>query len=153
MKNFIKNAIKSTGEVIKDGISVPITSKMFSSILKNQTEKIEDEGIYNIEVLFIDNYIKVTGNTKKLLLNIPFKIELVPSIAEQRTIKFEIRSMTPLNQDWIKKKIFNKPPFVSYENELLQIDLNAFETVKEFPLGQIRDFKIKDDKMWMKIRL
>lgn len=60
MKNYIKNAINSTGRIIKDGISVPITSKMFSSVLKSQTEKIEAEGIYNVEVLFIDNYIKAT---------------------------------------------------------------------------------------------
>lgn len=61
--------------------------------------------------------------------------------------------MTPLNQDWIKKKVFNKLPFANYENELLQIDLNTFETVKKFPIGQIRDFKIEDDKMWVKIGL
>lgn len=154
MKNIFKKASEFAGEVLKEkGISVPITSNMFSGILQSQTEKFEFEGIYDLEVLFIDNYIKITGNAKKLLLKIPFKIELAPSKAEQRMVKFKIRSMTPLNQDWIKKKIFNKQPFVNYENELLQIDLNGFEKVKAIPIGQIQDFKIEEDKMWVRIGL
>jgi hypothetical protein len=61
--------------------------------------------------------------------------------------------MTPLNQDWIKKKLFNKPPFVNYQNGLLQIDLNGFEKVKAIPVGEIREFKIEDNKMLVRIGL
>ncbi|WML52483.1 hypothetical protein RCG17_24435 [Neobacillus sp. PS3-12] len=100
MKNFFKKA----GEVLKEGsIEISIISGMFSAILDCQTEKIEAEGIYDVKVVFKENYLEVTGYAKKLLLKIPFKIEFTPYAAEQRVMKFEIRNMTPLNQDWIKR--------------------------------------------------
>lgn len=150
----MKNLFQKAGGILKDkSIPIPITSGMFSWMLETQTEKIEAEGLYEVEVLFRDNYIQVSGIAKKLLLKIPFSIELIPSSAEQRIIKFDIRSITPLNHDWIKKKIFNKPPYVNFENDLLHINLNGYEKVRAIPVGQIVDFKIEDDKMWVRIGL
>ncbi|MDT0160657.1 hypothetical protein [Bacillus sp. AG4(2022)] len=150
MKNFFQKA----GGILKDkNISIPITSGMFSWMLESQTEKIESEGLYNIEVVFRDNHIRITGTAKKLLLKIPFSIVLTPSSAEKRIIKFDTGSMTPLNHDWIKKKIFNNPPYVNFENDLLHINLNGFEKVRAIPVGQILDFKIEDDKMWVRLGL
>ena len=81
----------------------------------------------------------------------PIELDVKPVKAEKRTLFFEIVHMKPLNQEWVKSKVLNKPPFMFYKNRNMILDLNEIDQIKAVPIGHIQHVEIKDGKLWIKI--
>lgn len=130
-------------KVNEQPIQLPISQEMIAHLLNKQ----EIEGISNIDVKMINGVMIISGSAKKMLMSINFSFELMPKSASNRKITFEILSMKPLNQEWIKKKVFNKSTVLSYENSCITIDLNEIDNIKRIPVGNIKGFCIKENKL------
>ncbi|QFT87696.1 hypothetical protein FIU87_03440 [Bacillus sp. THAF10] len=144
--NKVSHAVESVKNI---GIPIPITSKMIAKILQFNESTIEARGIHDMEVIIEDNFISITGKVKKLFFTIPFTLKLVPNKTENRSIYFEVTNMTPLNLNWIKHRIFNKPPYVQYENKIIQLNLDGFEKIKSIPVGKVQKLRIEKNKIWV----
>ncbi|UOO43806.1 hypothetical protein I0292_26525 (plasmid) [Priestia megaterium] len=136
-------------KLVDKGIYVPITADMLRLILQKQVNK--NDKIYNLEVEIQEGCIRVNGIVKKLLLKIPFALYLEPVKSEKRVLYFEIKQMRPLNQDWIKIKVLNKPPYLTYTKGSMTLDLNQVKRVNSIPVGTIQSFKMENNKLLVKI--
>lgn len=58
----------------------------------------------------------------------------------------------PLNAS-VFEKIFHKPPVVTYDERVIQIDLNAFDKVKAIPIGHIKEIAIQNEQFIVSIGL
>ena len=128
-------------------IKIPITEEMFLYVFNKQNV----EGIEDLTIEFAESTFQIKGSVKKMLIPIQFYIELKPKNANGRSLSFDIVELKPLNQDWIKKKLFNKPPVISYQDGVTTIDLNTFEKVKSIPVGTIKDFEIKNKRLYVSL--
>ncbi|MBM7690743.1 hypothetical protein JOC77_000146 [Peribacillus deserti] len=132
------------------GINIPITADILKFMIQN---KQPHESIHKMDVEFYESFLRFSGKAKKFLMEIKFEIDLQPLKAEKRVLFFEVKEMKPLNQDWIKSRIFNRPPLLSYIEGNMILDLNQLEAVRKVPLGSIKHFELKDDKLWVKLGL
>ncbi|WP_163102099.1 hypothetical protein [Peribacillus alkalitolerans] len=148
--------LKNKGEVLfgetkkkmeNFNVSVPLTESMILYLLKKSSL----EGVSNLEVKMHDEILVISGIMKKTMLAIPFEVGLKPVSANGRILTFLIESFRPLNSTWIKKKIFDKEPFASYNEGKFSLDLNGLEKIKAIPFGSIVKFNIKDQKLWIGI--
>lgn len=166
MNNFFQKASKKLNGMLSDethilakakeklkdkGISVPITSDMLMQLLQKQID--QNDNIYNFNIVFKEDFIRFSGSTKKLLLEIPFELDLKPLKSEGRVLYFDVKNMKPLNQDWIKSKILNKPPLLVYGKGSTQLDLNQVEKIQAIPVGNIQHFEIREERLWVKVGL
>ncbi len=82
--------------------------------------------------------IIVTGKTlvEKFFIKkeVSFMIKLLPYKMVNREIHFKIEKFKPLNLDFLNKKIFNNPPYVTYDGKIIKIDFNNWEKVKKIPI-------------------
>ncbi|WP_108671375.1 hypothetical protein [Peribacillus acanthi] len=162
MKNLFTNLNEKISKMLEDDSSllskakkkwedqyvpVPITSEMILSLLHRQTF----EGISNLEVQFVGDRMVISGSAKKMGMNIFFKVEMKAMSAAGRKINFEVVDMKPINQDWIKKKVFNQPPMMTYDSGHITMDLDAMESIRDIPWGTIKSFEIKDNMLWVGI--
>jgi hypothetical protein len=151
MKDFLRRMGRIAHKKLEDkGLPIPITADMLLWMFRNQKND-ERESIHNIDVVFKDDFIRISGLVKKLLIQIYFEIDLKPLKAEKRILCFQVLRMKPLNQGWIKGKIFNRPPFLSYEDDILKINLDGVEKVRAVRVGNIKDFEIRSGKLWVKV--
>lgn len=166
MNNFFQKASKKLNDMLNDeaqivtkikeklkdkGIPVLITSDMLMYLLKKQID--QNDKVYNLNITFKEDFIRFSGVTKKLLIEIPFELDLKPLRSEGRVLYFDVKNMKPLNHDWIKSKVLNKPPLLVYTNESTKLDLNQVEKMQEIPIGNIQHFEIKEGKLWIKLGL
>lgn len=144
----LKGTFKSVA--VDKGVSIPITADrllwMFRKGMKEQEEEIR-----NLDVSFRGETICISGLTTKLLLQVYFEFDLKPLKAEYRTLYFTVPYMKPFNQEWMKRKVLNKPPYTVYEDRMLKMDLDEIDTIKSIPVGSIKHFDIRDGKLWVKI--
>ncbi|MDF0728891.1 hypothetical protein PY093_19960 [Cytobacillus sp. S13-E01] len=158
MKGLFSNLNNKVNEILKEEssfitqvknkiedkqVQIPINSEMILYILKKQ----EIEGISNLDVTITDDLMKISGIAKKMLLSIDFSFDLKPKSTSGRVITFEVVGMKPLNQEWIKNRVFNKPKVLSYHSNCISIDINEIESIKNIPVGKIKGFSIKDNKL------
>lgn len=165
---YMNNFLKKTNEKLKDmlnnetsildktkeklvdkGICIPITSDTLMHILQKQVN--QNDKIYNLEIIFQNDFIRISGIAKKLLVKIPFTLDLKPLKSEKRLLYFEVKQIKPLNQEWIKSKVLNKPPLLTYIKGNMKLDLNGVEKIRAISIGNIQSFEIKDRKLWVKI--
>lgn len=137
----------------KKAVDLPLNASVFEKILERQS--IED--VENLQVKIEEGLLILEGDTKvkKLGLskNIHFTLSLKPVHAEERTLQFELKKMKPLDFGTIHKKIFHKPPVLTYDKRVIQIDLNAFDKVKAIPIGHIKEIAIHDEQFIVSIGL
>ncbi|WP_157950914.1 hypothetical protein [Peribacillus acanthi] len=148
--------LKNKGEVVLGqtikkmenlNMSVPLTESMILFLLKKSSL----DGVSNLEVKMSDETLVISGIMKKTMLVIPFEVGLKPVSANGRILTFQIESFRPLNSTWIKKKIFDKEPFSTYNEGKFNLDLNCLEKIKAIPFGSIVKFNIRDQKLWIGI--
>lgn len=142
--NFFEKA-KAT--IKNTTIPVPISTEMFKKML----EHVNLKDIKQIDVFYDEETIILKGKCKKMLLWIPFHIVLRPFKSFGRVIYFTVEKLSPLNTEWLKKKIFHFPPYMKYEEPNIEIDFNGFEAVKRVPVGTIRSFEIKNQRLVVNI--
>lgn len=68
-----------------------------------------------------------------------------------REIHFKNEKFKPLNLDFLNKKIFNNPPFVTYDGKIIKIDFNNWEKVKKIPIGNIKNYELAEGKILLTI--
>ena len=153
LNNKVNNLLKEESSLISQvkkkveekHLQIPISSEMILYILKRQNI----EGISNLDVTILEESMKISGLAKKMMVSINFSIDLKPISASGRVITFEVISMKPLNQEWIKKIVFNRPTVLSYEDNCIMIDINELESIKKIPIGKIKGFSIKENKLYV----
>ncbi|PLT31753.1 hypothetical protein [Peribacillus deserti] len=111
------------------------------------------ESISKLDMEFHTSFLRFRGIAKKFLMEIKFEIDLLPLRGENRALYFKVAKMKPLNEDWIKTKILNSPPLLSYIKGNMIINLNKFDVVRKVPLENIKHFELKDDKLWVRLGL
>jgi hypothetical protein len=131
------------------GVPIPISQQMIHELIK-KTDQVTDTTLDIAEA-----GITVTGKTEveTLLIKkeVSFMIKLLPVKMENREIHFKIEKFKPLNLDFINKKIFNHPPFLSYDGKIIKMDFNGFENVKKIPIGNIKKYELTDGKIILSI--
>lgn len=137
----------------KKAVDLPLNASVFEKILERQSI----EGVEDLQVKIEEGLLILEGDTKVkkfgISKNIHFTLSLKPVHAEERTLQFELKKMKPLDFSAVHKKIFHKPPVVTYDERMIQIDLNAFDKVKAIPIGNIKKFAIQDKQFIVSIGL
>ncbi len=144
-----ERTLKAKEKLADGGITVPISAAMLMRLFQRQLKK--QDQIQNLSIIFQENIIEVKGSVHKYLLKIPFQIKLEPSSANGRVLLFQIHEMKPTNRDFLKKRLFDKPPVTTYKDGQIHIDLNEIDKVKLIPIGTIKQFSIQDNKLRVKI--
>lgn len=147
MKNFINRITDIVSKYSEHGISIPITPEMILYMLKKK----ELQDIENLDVTFEADAMKVTGVVRKLKVPVVFSITLIPERVLERNACFRMEKMTPIQAEWINRRIFNRPPYFSYEKGMINIDLNQIPQIQKIAVGKLIDCKIQDGKLWVKI--
>lgn len=151
MFNQLKNGFMNLKE--KKAIDIPLNANVFQKILERQTV----EGVENLQIKIEEGLLVVEGDTKVkkfgLSKNIHFTLALKPVQADGRMLQFELEKMKPLDFSAVHKKIFHKPPVVTYDERMIQIDLNVFDKVKAIPIGHIKEIAIQDEQFIVSIGL
>ncbi|WP_059103236.1 hypothetical protein [Shouchella shacheensis] len=143
-----KQYIYKTKEYIKkQGVPIPITPDVLLWCL---TKK-KDLPLIKPHLTFSEGFITFGGKVKKLGVAIPFEIRLKPVKGENRTITFQVDYLKPLNNRFIKRKLFNQQPVVDYDQDFITIELNEISKIRYVPLGNIKSFQIVDGKLWVKV--
>lgn len=137
----------------KKAVDLPLNASVFEKILERQSI----EGVEDLQVKIEEGLLILEGDTKVkkygLSKNIHFTLSLKPVHAEGRALHFEVKKMKPLDFSTVHKKIFHKPPVVTYDERVIQIDLNAFDKVKAIPIGHIKEIAIQDEQFIVSIGL
>lgn len=137
----------------KKAVDLPLNASVFEKILERQSI----EGVEDLQVKIEEGLLILEGDTKVkkfgLSKNIHFTLSLKPVHAEGRALHFELKKMKPLDFSTVHKKIFHKPPVVTYDERVIQIDLNAFDKVKAIPIGNIKKIAIQDEQFIVSIGL
>lgn len=137
----------------KKAVDLPLNASVFEKILERQSI----EGVEDLQVKIEEGLLILEGDTKVkkfgISKNIHFTLSLKPVHAEGRALQFELKKMKPLDFSAVHKKIFHKPPFVTYDERVIQIDLNAFDKVKAIPIGYIKEIAIQDEQFIVSIGL
>lgn len=137
----------------KKAVDLPLNASVFEKILERQSI----EGVEDLQVKIEEGLLILEGDTKVkkfgISKNIHFTLSLKPVHAEGRALQFELKKMKPLDFSTVHKKIFHKPPVVTYDERVIQIDLNAFDKVKAIPIGHIKEIAIQDEQFIVSIGL
>lgn len=137
----------------KKAVDLLLNASVFEKILERQSI----EGVEDLQVKIEEGLLILEGDTKVkkfgISKNIHFTLSLKPVHAEGRALQFELKKMKPLDFSTVHKKIFHKPPVVTYDERVIQIDLNAFDKVKAIPIGHIKEIAIQDEQFIVSIGL
>ncbi|MEH6943963.1 hypothetical protein [Bacillus sp. JJ722] len=127
-------------------VTIPIKAEMLLHLFRKQ----KIEGISNLDVVINNTSVVVSGMAKKVF-DIAFYVEIIPIRAEGRNLYFEIINMKPINQGWIKKKVFNTIPTVSFIKGLVCLNVNEIDKVKAIPFGTIQKMEVKANTLYVGI--
>ncbi|WP_216827415.1 hypothetical protein [Alkalihalobacterium elongatum] len=136
---------KPKKELKENQITIQITESTLQWIINKKKFK----GISDLTVQLIEDKIVISGATKKLTITINFQIDLRPLVASDRNLSLEIVDMKPLNQNWITKKLLNKPPFISYHKGIIHLDFNYIEKAKMIQFGNLKHFEVRNEVLWI----
>ncbi|WP_042458994.1 hypothetical protein [Neobacillus dielmonensis] len=143
----VKNGVNKIRD--EKGVPISISQQMIHELIK-KTDKVKETS-----VVIAEDGITITGKTEveKLMIkkDISFLIKLLPVKMENREIHFKIEKFKPLNLNFLNKKIFHNPPFLSYDGNLIKMDVNGWEKVKKVPFGNIKNYELTDGKITLSI--
>lgn len=133
------------------GLNLPISSNLLLRIFEKRLAR--QNSVQDLSISMQNDLIRFSGVAKKLIFNMHFEIDLKPIHADKRMLYFQVDRITPLNLGWLKSKIFNRPPFLKYKKDMIMIDLNCINRIRDIPVGNVKGFKINEDKLWVKLGL
>lgn len=129
----------------KKGLAISITEEMLLYGIQEYM-KDKDITIYNINVE--DNAINIYGSIKKIGLPIKFSLTLAQEDFNEKEIFLRVTTMKPLNNKWLNNMVFNnRSQYLSYSDNIIQLDINVLEKMKKIRLGRITNFKILQGKV------
>lgn len=129
-------------------VPIPITQSMLHTLLTFK----KPEALEALDIRIDEDALTIQGKVKKGV-RLPFYLKLQPIDADKRKLYFKVKKMKPLDFTLVKQLVLNHIPTLSYHKELLTLNLNEIDTVKKIPLGNIKTFSIKDDKLWVYLGL
>ncbi|MCM3620196.1 hypothetical protein M3936_21805 [Sutcliffiella horikoshii] len=136
--------IKSGVNHIKEGkgIPVPVTANMLQEVLR-RNDRLQD-----VTLEIKEGEIHITGKAKADLKvttkDLSFSITLQPVQIEGRELIFKIAKLKPLNLSILNKRIFDKPPHLTYKKGHIRMDFNSWEIVRKIPIGKIKNYKMEE---------
>ncbi|MGD6870948.1 hypothetical protein ACQCU1_01990 [Sutcliffiella horikoshii] len=139
--------LKSGVNLLKDskGIPVPITAYMLQELLR-RNEKLQD---VTVEIkqgeLIVSG--KAEADLKLAKKDVAFSITLQPIQMEGRELIFKIVKLKPLNLSILNKRIFDKPPHLTYKSGHIRIDFNGWDIVRKIPVGKIKSYVVVEGKI------
>ncbi|WP_164667917.1 hypothetical protein [Virgibacillus doumboii] len=133
------------------GVSIPINSSTLLRVL--QEKFVRHHSIKDLNLAIQNDCIRISGITGKPLPRIYVEVKVRPSDVYNRLLFFKIDSMKPINAGWLKRKIFNRPPYMKYDRDMAIINLDSIEKVKAVPFGNIQEISIKEQKVWVRLGL
>ncbi|MBP1950507.1 hypothetical protein [Virgibacillus litoralis] len=133
------------------GVNLPISSNLLLRVFEKRLA--QQNSVQDLSISMEDDLIRISGVAKKLFFNMYFEIDLKPMYADKRLLYFQINRITPLNLGWLKSKIFNRPPFLNYKKDMIMIDLNCINRIRDIPVGNVKGFNVIGDKLWVKLGL
>lgn len=147
--------LKASFNAVKEqkAITVPIGASALNSVLQKYPVEAIDEATIKIEdgIVFVSGttQIKKFGFAKEL----NFELQLKPVSAENRTLQFELVDLKPVDFNQINKRILQRPPVLTYNDRTINVDLNAIDIVSKIPIGNIKNFEAREDKIYVSIGL
>lgn len=133
------------------GVNLQISSNQLLWIFKKRLAR--QNSVQDLAISMQNDLIRFRGVARKLIFNINFEIDLKPIHADKRMLYFQIDRITPINLGWLKSKVFNRPPFLNYKKNIIMIDLNCINKIRDIPVGNVKEFKVNGDKLWVKLGL
>lgn len=128
-------------------IPIPLSSKMIqTAIVQAQVEDVQ-----KIRVRIREGHLHISGEARKWMLKLPFSLTLRPSHAHGRTIAFFIQEMNPILNEKFNQHLFNRPPYLQYENQQIFLDLNQIEAIRKIRKGSVKQMEIRGETLWIKI--
>ncbi len=94
-----------------------------------------------------DDLLLIKGQISKVGIPVKFSLTLKPGTVNGRIANFQIVEFKPLNAEWIKQKVLNRPPYLQYDANQVHIDLNGHPTLKKVPFGSIKSITIEEGEM------
>ncbi|MGD7052904.1 hypothetical protein [Sutcliffiella horikoshii] len=128
-----------------DGIPVPITADMLQRVLK-RNEKLQ-EVVVEIKKGEIIVTGKAEADLKVAKKDVSFSITLQPVRMKGRELIFKIAKLKPLNLSILNKRIFDKPPHLTYQSGHIRIDFNSWDLVRKIPVGKIKSYQLGEGKI------
>ncbi|MRH42514.1 hypothetical protein GH741_07425 [Aquibacillus halophilus] len=126
------------------GLQVPIPKRVIDYLVAKKMHK----SVKNYNLLLNNNNLQINGTVKKLFIPISFEVVLHPTVIDRRKIYLKVISMSPIKNEWINKKLFHRPPVISYQEEGIIVDLDKVNKIKMVPIGNIKHIIIKDNRIW-----
>ncbi len=110
--------------------------------------------IHNTEVKIDEEAIEITGEAtvKKhfITASVEFLIELYPIRANDRSLIMKVEKVEPVNVEYLNQEIFNQPPYLTYDNGMITLNLNAWERMDNIPL-KIRSYELKHNHILINV--
>jgi hypothetical protein len=102
-----------------------------------------DEEIVELTLTLRDGYGEVTGRMKKRLLPaIPFSatftIQGMEFSSARKCVLLKLEKLSPLDIDWLTKRVIGHIPFLSYAGEVITCDLTRVPRLAELFSRRIR---------------
>ncbi|MEW9668684.1 hypothetical protein [Ammoniphilus sp. 3BR4] len=128
-------------------IPVPLTAKMIQAALVQA----QIENVQKLKVTIHNSLLYIQGEARKWMIKIPFSLVLQPAKVHGRTVAFLIQEMTPILNETVNQQIFNRPPYLHYQDRHIYLDLNQLDLIRSIKRGSIKQMEIKEDLLWLKI--
>ncbi|MFS0781749.1 hypothetical protein [Bacillus sp. 1P06AnD] len=133
-------------KISEHSLPIPISQQALQWILNHHSDTLD-----GMHVDLIDEKLVLRGKYRAGIIPVPFELICRPVSADKRILCFYVEQMKPINQEWLRKKVFNSKNGSVYKEGHLYIDCNQMKTIKSLPLGSIKDMYVKKQTLWLKI--
>lgn len=151
MSNELK--VRELNIIERNTINISLDTHAFEKILENVMIK----NIENLQILIRKELLILKGDTKIKVIGIStsvhFELFLKPIKTKERTVYFELKDAKPFLLDFFPSIAFKKIPIVSYENRIIQVNLEKLDLIKSIPFGFIKEMFIQDGQFILTIGL
>ncbi|MCD8511846.1 MAG: hypothetical protein LRY73_19665 [Bacillus sp. (in: Bacteria)] len=149
MRSLMMKIKEKVSNLSKHGLAITITEE---TLLFSAQEYLKDKEITITKIDVQDNATLINGAIKKMGLPIKFSITIAPEGFNEREVFLRVVEMKPLNNKWLNNVIFNRySKFISYNDNIIQLNIDALEKVKKVRIGRISNFQMQEGKVVVSI--
>lgn len=129
------------------GIHFRVPADMIREIIEGKKMKnMEDLTVYFTEATLVLEWKFVRPPFK-----IPFTLILQPAFTNGRSIYLTVDKFSPINWVWLKRILFQRPPWLRYRDPYLEINLESLKVFQSVPFGTIKSVRIENRSLLVKI--
>lgn len=141
---ILQQAVQSSTSA---AVSIPITDTMIQTLI-NQANS---DDLHQLRIQIDDTSLVIRGIARKLMIKIPFSVSLQPVSSVEGKLIFSINQMSPVNTPWLNQKIFNHPPYLTFKDGYIHLNLEPLKEIKEMKGKFIHDVEIREGKLWINV--